>query len=644
MRTHRTYQVVAPWSCGTPVSDPDALVRVRLEPVMRQRRAALVLDLTLAAEDAHTVVPLVLVDLDVAVDRDRDPFVWPEGTPFDDAQARALMERVLPLVLERIADGTALAEEVVSFGAAPTFDAARAAGCYAAAPLRESLRRLGPYAFARRFARGRIVRIDAADADGGAALLRSLAAGIDVAPGASVAAARAWYGAPPQPQGSPDVAIVGPGAESGTAASIVRLDTPGGWGLTDPMPLDIGFSFDPAEGPPIRRWTVERAALPRTRASIVVRPAPVGGSAGRIVVALARADAEHRPGADTDEAAALAAALRAEGFDASICAGTADDLAAADLLHVIGTADGPRARALVDAGRERGIPVALHAFDEDAASGGWWGTAVARFCFEYGSDEADVAAYLKLLAARSVAVGGARGDAPFAPPQAADADAAIRNATVVFAADEQEAAALRTRTGRTGAVAIVAPLTGAVEAAAGALLGALTGPDPFVLAHAPIDPRHNQLVLARAAAMAGLPLVCAGPVGDAAYLERVREFGGPLLCILPEPDPAMAAALRAGAAVVADVAWIGDGASRSAAAVLAGARLVLAAARRLPAGGDVRRAAPEDAAGIAAALGSAWDAAMREPAGPAPDGLAAMLPAASFAGIIAGYAAAAPAT
>ena len=75
-------------------------------------------------------------------------------------------------------------------------------------------------------------------------------------------------------------------------------------------------------------------------------------------------------------------------------------------------------------------------------------------------------------------------------------------------------------------------------------------------------------------------------MADASYLERVREFGGPDLIVLAgEPAPAVAAGLRAAAAVVVDAAWVGEGGSRLAAAALAGARLAVADRRRFAAPG-----------------------------------------------------------
>jgi hypothetical protein len=701
MRTHRTHAILAPWSTGaSPVLDAARLAAVRIEPVTRQRRPALVLDLVLTGDDGLTVIPLVLADPSTIVERDRDPLIFPAGTPGDDAFAVALAERVLPHLERLVLSGERIAEHVVTFAPAPAFDAARAAGCFGAAPLRESLARLAPYRYARRFARGRTVRIDAPDAVGGWAVLRDLGPAA-VAPARRTAVECGWYGEPPAANGHADVAIVSVDADAGDAPCVVRLDVnvdgDASHGtahmidaartridtarttidaarttidaarttsidaarttsidaprtiidtartiieVVDPLPLDVTISFDPADGPARRWFAVERAVEPARRAVADLRTPAAGGSAGRIAVILGRADGLSRPSADTDEARALVASLAAEGFDA-VLAAEPDELAGAALVHLVGTRDGRRARAVAEAARRIGAPLAVHAHDDDPAGGGWWGGEVARHCFEYGSDDRDVETYLAMLARHAVAVGPASAGARYAPPEAgaADADAVLRDAAVVFAATEEEADAIRARTGRRGPLAVVPPLHAA--GTANAQIGALVGPEPFALVHAPIGPLANQLLVARCAAAAGIPLVLAGPVADASYLERVREFGGASLIVLPgEPAPEVAAALRASAAVVVDAAWAGEGGSRLAAAVLAGARLALSDRRRLGIPGiSVRRFDPADAGALTRALGEAWDEALRAPARLSPETLAALAPEAVVRAIVRGYAA-----
>ncbi len=649
MRTHRTHQTIAPWSIGTPVTDPARLAVVRIEPVLRQRRPAFVLDFCVADARGMTIVPLVLADPATVAERDRDPLVFPAGMPGGDDFAAGLAERILPHLERLVLGGRQVFEHAVMFEDSPSFEAARDAGCFGAAPLRDALARLGPYFYARRFSHGRAVYLDAPDAVGGWALLRTSGT-VMVAAARRDVAALAWYGPAPSAAGAPgaaEVAVVAGDADPGAAACVLRLDA-GGARLAqtaghvveviDPVPLDVGITFDPPEGPACRWFVVERAAEPRLRSVPPPHPTPIQGSSGRIVVLMGRADAGPRPSSDSDEARALIDALAAEGFDA-LLAESPDELAGADLVHVIGTRDGRRARAAVEAARRAGIPCAVHAYEEDAADGGWWGAEVARYCFEYGDDERDVQTYLAMLAQRAVAVGAARADGPYAPPEAGvdDAAAALRDASIVFAATEEEAGAVRARSGRRGPVTVVPPLA---PAAMPQPIGALTGPDPFVLVHAPIGPLANQLLVARCASDAGIPLVLAGPVADASYLERVREFGGPRLVVLAdEPAPGVAAALRFAAAVVVDAAWIGEGGARLAAAALAGARIAVADRRRFTVPGVApRRFDPADATALRRALGEAWDEALRSPARAAPETAAALAPDSVVRAIARGYA------
>ncbi len=641
MRRHRTHEIIAPWSTGAPAFDAACLAAVRVEPVLRQRRPALALDLYLAGDAGDTIVPLVLVDPAVAIERDRDPLVFPFETPADDRFAQGVAERVLPYLEKLILRGEPVAEHVLYFADAPRFRAARDAGCFGAAPLRDALARLAPYRYARRFVRGRSVRIDAPDAVGGWALLRG-ACTVAVAAACRDAVSSAWYGEAPVAAGAADVCIVAAGADAGDAACVLRLDCDANSPFhqveaVDPVPLDVGLVFDPAEGRACRRFAVERAPEPPLHASPAPR-ATRGSCAGRIALIAGRSDALRQPSADTDEAGALLAGLCAEGFDAAQVQ-LPHELDGADLVHVVGTREGRRVRAIVERARRAAIPVALHAYDEDSANGGWWGAEVARYCFEYGSDDADVVTYLGLLAKRAVSAGNVAGGRPYAPELAASDDAAValREASIVFVASSAEADVLRRRTGRRGAVEVVAPLA---APAVPAPVGPLVGSDRFVLVHAPIGPAGNQLLVARCAAEAAIPLVLTGPVADASYLERIREFGGPGLVVLAgEPGPAVATALRAAAGVVADAAWVGDGGSRLAAAALAGARLVVAEGRRFDvAGVSPRWFDPADATALTRALGEAWDEVLRGTPPVASETLAALAPAAVMRSIVRAYA------
>jgi hypothetical protein len=155
---------------------------------------------------------------------------------------------------------------------------------------------------------------------------------------------------------------------------------------------------------------------------------------------------------------------------------------------------------------------------------------------------------------------------------------------------------------------VVPPLP-TVEAPGGEVIGALVGADPFVLVHAPIGPLENQLLMARAVADVGVPLVLAGPVADPAYAERLREFAGDLR-LFGEPTPAQTAALYRSAAVVADAAWTARGHGRVATAAAAGAAIVVSTARWVDLPLPERWLVdPADVASITRGIGAAWDAA-----------------------------------
>ena len=274
--------------------------------------------------------------------------MFPHGTPGGDAFARALAQRVLPHLERLVLHGERAAEHVVAFAPSVRFDAARAAGCFGAAPLRDALTRLAPYRYARRFSRAGAPCASTRRTPSAAGRRRAPRAQSTVAPARRDAEALAWYGdAPSAHDLRADVAIVGPDGDAGDAACVLRLDDAlrdGAHGdahaveIVDSLPLDVGTPSTPADGPARRWFAVERAPEPAPRALPDVTYRAAGGSAGRIAVILGRNGALLQPSADTDEARALVAALRAEGFDA-ILAESPEELDGADLVHAIGTRD-----------------------------------------------------------------------------------------------------------------------------------------------------------------------------------------------------------------------------------------------------------------------------------------------------------------
>jgi hypothetical protein len=282
-----------------------------------------------------------------------------------------------------------------------------------------------------------------------------------------------------------------------------------------------------------------------------------------------------------------------------------------DLVHLFGVRPGGYARAIADWANRRRKPLAVHAYHESPAAGGYWGATATPYCFGYSADDRSIGAYLDMLSRRAVEVDDISAARAYAPPITglADGERVLALADVVLVNSERERVvvdALRPRR----PTFVVSPL--AAGSAAPDSLGARVGVDPFILVHAPIWPEANQLMLARAASDVGVPLVLAGAIADPAYAERVREFASGRVIMIGEPSPGLTAALYRAASVVADAAWTTRGHARLLTAAALGAAVVTSAFRwtTLPEGG-FWAVDPGDLGSIARGLGEAWDASVR---------------------------------
>jgi hypothetical protein len=622
MRTHRVFPALQPWIWRTDVlrelARAELLVAARIEPIMRSREPAAFVDLHFSDGERRVTLPLVYLDLAQLDVREYDPLVFPHGVLniVSDAHANAIVERLLPDFERRALTGGFWAEEVIRLSAAPEFERARERGFFGAAPLAVSLPRIAGAVYAQRFATAKRVVAYGPGSFEAAAFLCGAAQSCAI-DGPADADAAAWYGEfeAAAPAAGYDLAV-GSGASPYAATALVRLD-PGDHGGTtfavvSPLPADVMVSFDPADGAPVATFSVvaEREPFARPAAPIEV-PSTAGGSAGRIAIVV-RPDAAAAPDSDTDEAASLARALRAEGFVAEVL----DDAAAVtafapDLVHIFGARPGAHARRVADWAAAARKPLVVHALHEAPASGGYWGAMVAPYCFGYSADDRSVSTYLDLLARRAVEVDGVTAGVPFAPATAglADAERVLALADVVLVNSEREHAvvdALRPRR----PTFIVPPLP--TTFAAPDPVAAHVGPDPFILVHAPIGPEGNQLVLARAAGDVGVPLVFAGAVADPVYAERLREFAPAAVYLLGEPGPGLTAGLYRSAAVVASAAWTSRGHGRLLSAAALGAALVCSQNMWLGLPDDGRWVVdPADVRSVTRGLGGAWDAAAR---------------------------------
>ena len=623
MRTHRVFPALQPWlwriELLSDLVGAEHLAAVRLEPVTRGREPAAFVDLHFSDGERSVTVPLVYVDLAQLDVRESDPLVFPHGLlgVVPDARVSEVVERLLPHLERRALTGGFWTEDVIHFASAPVFDRARERGFFGAAPLSVSLPRVAGAVYAQRFVASKHAVAYGTDAAEAAAFVRGRAVSCGVLDGAADADARAWYGAFDQaePDGTYDLAV-GTGPAPARATVTVRLDADTHDGTrmacAVPLPADLMLSFDLADGPAASSFSVVAMREPFARAAAGIEmPSTASGSAGRIALVV-RPDAAMVPDADTDEAAALARALRREGFTAEVVDGV-DALAAfaPDLVHLFGVRPGAHARRISEWASDQRKPLAVHAFHESPSSGGYWGAMVAPYCFGYSADDRSVSSYLDLLARRAVEVDGVTANTPYAPPAVGlqDAERVLGLADVVLVNSERERAAVdRFRPRRP--TLVVPPLP--VNDAQPAPVAAYVGTDPFILVHAPIWPEANQLMLARAAGAVGVPMVCAGAVADPAYAERLREFAPGAVYLLDEPSPELVAGLYRAASVIAGASWTSRGHGRLATAAALGAAVVCSHGLWLDVPEDGRWAVdPADVHSIARGLGLAWDNAYR---------------------------------
>jgi hypothetical protein len=627
MRYHRAFRELAFPVGGDAgaIASAETLVAARFEPVLRARKGSATVDLHFRRDRAHVVIPLVILDVAMLEARERDPLVWPEFVRTIGIDDFGIALRVEAWIAKLFGARLTNTEQIKIFGDeadAAAFAAAREAGFLGAAPLEEVARRAAPFVYARREARTKEVVIAARDAALGAALLGGVARKVRIA--AVDAHGMSWY-APDAGSAEPEIVIVDRHhrelvkAELERASVVIDLDASPAELYVEPapiVPLDALFDFTGSvrRGEPAFSVAVHKKRELAT--PLVAESAPVGGSSGRILFGL-RHGARRFGGADLDYAEWLASALRDEGFTVAVVDDPNDVAAfAPDLVHAMGLADASAAVAYLRAASARQVPFAIHPLYDAAGLEGYWGATVTPYAYRFMQDEATIAQLLQLLRERRLALNELTAATPFHPTNPTwyrDVRTAVAGADVVYVAGKCEQEALEQLGAQGEIVRLLPPIP---PAGATAPIDALVGSEPFVLLHAPIESTQNQLQAVRAAQLADLPLVIAGPVTDSDYAALVRAFAGDRTILIGEPAPAVLEALYRGADVFLDVAWVGLGLARCARAVSRGAAVTVST--RMP-GADFELGDflcpvdPADVEGIARGIGDAWYRRRDEP-------------------------------
>lgn len=584
---------------------------------MRGLRGGAFLDLVCIAGEDVAVVPFVEIVPEMLAQRESSPFVWPAGAAEILGEERTEeFERALLPWLESLTLGRQLnAETVRTFGdefARKLFEAARGARLPGAARYAHVLEDAAPYTYAMRFAHEARAAVRDANGAFGSVLLARHAREVRADCGSHRnELARRWFGnahfGALESDSGWDVAVC-PAGEQLEAAVRVTLDGTQTDGrivrVATPVPTDVMISFDSNESPVCRSFAV-RVRQRKPRESFVhPLPAAAGGSSGRILM-LMRDDYARVPDADADEALALAALLRAEGFTVDVAGATAARPAEYDLVHAFTLARANELEAPLSAAQAANVPIVMTPFFSDVSAGGAWGTAIVRALMRVAADETELEDSLTLVAQRRLEAPGlsAKRQEPY-PGYDEAARAMLQRAGAVLVSGAEEERRVRDF-GFTGSIQTAGPC---LVTARGDDESPVRGGD-FVLVHAPLESRSNLLMLVRAAVKARVPLVIAGPLVDPEYVLALREQADERVTILSEPTESQAERLYRSARVYADVSWVSYGIHRAIRAAACGAALVVSKDSytvSLLDGETLWEADPAGETALAIALGDAW--------------------------------------
>lgn len=591
MRIHANYEQVQLWRDAGALARfarADNLVAARLEPVLRQSLAKTVLDLVFRSDTGYACIPAILIDSPQLIGREMDRFVWPhvvEGA-LDDGAAAALESFLMPWI-RSITLGKALNREVIRhFGTDAdrlAFESAREARYVGAADIATSAHALAPYVYALRYAIGNTVAIcGAPDGLQGAVLLSNCASvSVSDMTDADKNIGARWFPALSQREGSASLVITGPAQAAQDIATSpavrIRLDAGAQGGerecvVAQAYPMDILFTYETLHGPATRTFALHapQRALP-ARGDVPAAHAATGGSGGRVLIAL-RNDWERMPDADVESALELADLLRGEGLTVDVTGEpTTPDYASYDLVHCFNLIEVPSALGFLARAKQAGVRTVLTATFADVANELTWGAETAATCFRQDIDEASLARFLGFFGRRALLSPGWEERARRGPIPGYDdlVRQALALSDVVIAESERERTVLRDVFGREGDVRVIAPFIPAHRAAAAeppVTLG------EFILVHAPLEARNNQIFAVRAAREAGLPIVLCGPARDMEYAARVREAAGDTAVFVAGATRAETDWLYATAGVVLDASWYNYGSGRLWRAALSGAR------------------------------------------------------------------------
>lgn len=585
MRRLRDYEILQPVYDEAHVAQlahPRWLTTARFEPVFRERLGAALVDLVFERDKFVLVVHAVELDMPALGSLYGPAVLWPLSLPISNDAAEEVEEYIFPWLRTLVRGRSASAEEIRSYQPSETFATARNRGFRGAVPLGVSLVAVAPFVYARRFARDADVRIACGDAYNAASMLGTIARAIDI--DFTVArrddVANRWYGDTVLSTiEKPDVVIVENLSEEAArdvAFVVACCAQPGAPQIIvpQPIPCDHLFTFDAADAPEARRFSVlaSSGAMRSRRPNLA--SAAIGGSAGKLQFIL-REDAGYAPDADTDGAYELARRLRAEDLSVEISIwNESASIAEVDLVHIFGAAGSPHGLSAMNQARERGLPFVL-SLDPLMPDYGTNEEDSMIAALHFGVDEATRQLFLKAKFAGALLIDGIekeKSEVTAGKDRIFERLAAEATMILLDISDDPEMFVKRfpkierSRVSLQG-LCIADELDDAVDPADHALIPR----QPFALVYAPFVRRSNIATLLAATYEANLNVVLAGPVSDVEHMITLRRCAGRDTLILPDPLPATAAALYRRAAAIVDISHRPTGPGRLVRGVLCGA-------------------------------------------------------------------------
>jgi hypothetical protein len=597
MRYHRDWSIAQIWSKNRDAGKimlPENLVMARISPVVRRDIPGAMLELRFESGKQCLSVPFIYIDELALFTKLRDVCIWPEAITriVSDRNLAAVESAVYPWVEHILAARGADGEQYHLFTegeSATRFIEARKAGLFGAASFATTTQALSLAQYASRFVSGAHLAASERYLNAGVLCSRwALSAQYPDLSDEKRKIAEEWFGfSLPQTDSGVRAVTLVLGEEivaSCTTSEDVRvIDTStGSIGMivnyVPPLAVDdlVRFGEVSTDNSSLHIRSSERPYA-------ITAPEPpisVGGSEGRILI-LVRRDILESPGADNDEAEALASCLSAEGFHVEIASEyDASRHMGVGLIHAIGLLDPEPVDKALGAAKKLGVPVVVTPHFEDSAIGGRWGARASRSLLASLEDESEIENALNKLATRHVDIDGATATSRLDDGLDALRREVLRRADVVTVCSDGEREAVQRFSGRrrrTLEVPLLAYRRAQLEP-----ISHLVPDAPYVLLHAGVEARHNLGLVMRALRGLELPVVMIAAPVDRRLTRMLQAMSTASCAILPSVTQGECEAIYARAAVYVDAAWYGDGLFRIGQAAARGLEIVVADSRYLP--------------------------------------------------------------